>query len=290
MKLNENLLTFEQRQQRYIDYVKSIDTKRFTTGIPLVDKAIRGVAPGEVLTIIAYSGTGKSFYLQNLLASFAMRTKMFQLFFSLEMPTEKVYERELQIAYGTSGYQVELAHKIEKADFMIEAAKKNGSEHVLVCEKNRLTINDMVRFLHMAEAKHGPVGAVGIDYLGLMRGEGKTIFERMAELSFGLKDMAKEQAVPIILLGQVNRQYAASKGVEIEMDAAKGGGDIEAGCDYMFGLMNHEEDIILKVLKNRNGPKGQYFRLEIDKGSFQIFGAEEWTPPNKGKKDDDCPF
>lgn len=292
--LSEDLITFDQRAERYAKYVREVDKRRFTTGLYGVDRLIRGVAPGEVMTIIAYSGTYKSAYLQNLLHQFARRSGLFQIFFSMEMPTEKVFEREMQIAYETSGHEVETAYKEfgDTVASMMKAATANGSAKVLVCERTRLTIDEITRFVHLAEVKHGDVGSIGIDYLGLMRSEGKTIFEKMSELSFSLKDMAKRLSLPVIVLGQVNRAYASSKGVEIEMDAAKGGGDIEAGADYMLGLMmTEDEELILKVLKNRNGPKNKYFRIDLNPRTLTISGAEEWEPPKKAKgKKDDCPF
>jgi replicative DNA helicase len=122
--------------------------------------------------------------------------------------------------------------------------------------------------------------------MGLMSSQGKDLFHKMADLSFGLKELAKTTMRPVIVLAQVNRGYAQSTGREIEMDAAKGGGDIEAGADFMFGLYRtDEDDIILKVLKNRNGIAGPQFKMQMDKASLKFLGAEEYTPPKKQAKE-----
>lgn len=281
-----DLLTFDQRADRYMKFIRSVETRRFVTGLYDLDKVIRGVAPGEVMTIIAYSGTYKSAYLQHLLNQFGARTKTYQLFFSQEMPAETVFEREVQMGCRVHGSEVEKHYKdvTESTAWMHEQAEKKGSKYVLVCEKSRLTLDKMAKYCEVARAKWGEVGCIGIDYLGLMSGDGKSIFERMADLSYGIKDMAKQLMVPIILLGQVNRGYAASKGVEIEMDAAKGGGDIEAGADFMLGLFMHEDDLILKVLKNRKGRKNIHFKLGLDPDTFSFAGCEPWEPPKQTKR------
>ena len=105
-----DIRTLEDRAKSYIYYVNKVESLRFRTGLGEIDNAIRGVAPGEVLTIIAYSGTYKSALLQNLLNGAANRTGLYQMFFSLEMPEQKVFEREVQIQCGITGREVEPPH------------------------------------------------------------------------------------------------------------------------------------------------------------------------------------
>jgi replicative DNA helicase len=246
------------------------------------------------MTIIAYSGTFKSALLQNLLVRQAAASEMFQLFFSMEMPAEKVHEREMQMYCDMPGHEVEGLYKTAEAD-RIEAfqqsARKSGANRVLVVEEGRLNLNRLKGYVAMADVKHGPVGCVGIDYMGLMQGEAKTLFERSAELSYGIKEFAKEMNLPVIVLSQVSRAYAASKEAGIETDAAKGGGDIEAGCDFMLGMYQHEEGVIMRILKNRNGDKGMHYLVDLDKRTLQFNGVHPWEPPKKKKgKDDACPF
>ena len=283
-----DLLTFDQRAGRYQQYMANIDSRRFTTGLAEIDYHIRGVAPGEVMTIIAYSGTFKSAYLQNIIHQFATRTAMYQIMFSMEMPVEKVFEREMQIANQLSGREVERHFKALSPYVMdlCNKGKSNGGEHVIVCEKPRLTIEQIKKYVEVAQVKYSPLGCIGIDYLGLMKGDGKTIFERMAELSFGLKDMAKELQIPVILLGQVNRGYAASQDKEIEMDAAKGGGDIEAAADFMLGLFKHNDELYMKILKNRNGRNNINFKVTMDVECLRFQDATECELPkqDKGRK------
>lgn len=268
-----DILTFKQRRQRYELQVKESNTARFRTGFQILDNCIRGVAPGEVLTIIAYSGTFKTALLQNLLLGGAERSGFFSLFCSLEMPVEKLFEREIQINGGVSGREVEDHFSGRRGSLGVkEGLDRVASDGLLVCDKPRLTLEKIGRYIELSRQKYGRIGVVGIDYLGLMHGPGKTLFEKTAHLSIETKNLAKELGVPIILLCQINRTGATSGG-EIEMHHAKGGGDIEAGADFMLGLWRDRDDqLICKVLKNRNGPAGHNFLVEMDRQSLTFQG------------------
>ncbi|GAF82830.1 unnamed protein product, partial [marine sediment metagenome] len=62
-----NVYTAERMLAEYAEYIKTLEKNRFITGISEIDKRIRGVAGGEVLTIIARAGSFKTAMLQNLL-------------------------------------------------------------------------------------------------------------------------------------------------------------------------------------------------------------------------------
>ncbi len=273
-----DITTIDQRAERYIKQVKTFDKARFVTGFPLLDSLIRGVAPGEVLTIIAEPGGFKTAWLQNLLLAGANRTGFYHLFFSLEMPDVKVFEREAQIANGITGRDVERAYKACGGDAKAiqTAIYAKGSRGLLVCDRPRLDLDKITRYIELAGNKYGKVNAVGIDYLGLLSGPGKNLFEKTAHNAPEIKNIAKEANLPIILLCQINREGAKSK-FDIEITDAKGGGDIEASADIMLGFYTDEDgNLICKGLKNRNGSKGFRLLCDIDRASFQFKGMSEY--------------
>jgi len=273
-----DISTIDQRAERYIQQVKTFDKTRFITGFPLLDARIRGVAPGEVLTIIAEPGGFKTAWLQNLLLNGAQRTGFYHLFFSLEMPDVKVFEREAQIANGITGREVERAYKAcstEAKAIQTEVYIK-GSRGLLVCDKPRLDLEKIARYIELANNKFGKINAVGIDYLGLLAGGGRTLFEKTAHNAPEIKNIAKEANLPIIVLCQINREGAKAKH-DIEITDAKGGGDIEASADIMLGFYTDEDgNLICKGLKNRNGAKDFRLLCEIDRASFRFKGMSEY--------------
>ena len=119
--------------------------------------------------------------------------------------------------------------------------------------------------------------------MGLLDAPGKTLFDKTAHISAEVKNMAKELNLPIILLCQINREGAKTKH-DIEPYDAKGGGDIEAGADFMLGFYTDEQgDLVCKGLKNRNGPKDWRLKVIIDKPSFQFQDMIPYVNPEKEK-------
>ena len=278
----DDLIDFQERSRQYVRFIKRVDEFRFVTGFPRLDKEIRGVAPGEVMTVLAYSGTFKSAFLQHLLLRSARESGLYSLFFSLEMPAVKLFEREASMQSGVNGYTIEYKWKHEptNAENIHRQCREGGSNRLIVCERPRLTIEQIARYIDATRRKYGEIGAVGIDYLGLMAAPGKTLFERTAYLCPELKNLAKAKNVPVIVLAQVNRDSIRNNSTPgIEAHDGKGGGDIEASSDFQLGMYQDKENqLIMKILKNRNGPKGECFQVNIDKPSLQFNGLTSYTP------------
>jgi len=259
------LLTLDELAERYVRHVKALDKTRFITGFPELDGIIRGVAPGEVLFITAYSGLFKSAFLQNIFLAACRRTKIHHLFFSLEMPGVRVFERTVQIAMEEFTYRIESGfhHHDGYRERALRDLKEQGADRLIVCEEPGLTIERIEYYTRLARRKHGELGAIGIDYLGLMGADGaKSEYERYTYVAENSKHLAKRLNLPVVILTQVNRQSA---GAQVEKWSAKGSGAIEASADYMLGLQKDEnKNLILKILKNRNGEENLDFLVTID--------------------------
>lgn len=275
-----DLIDFGTRGALYQQFVARVNKYRFKSGFKDLDRDLRGVAPGEVLIIIAYSGTFKSALLQFLLLRSARDTGLLSLFFSLEMPAAKLFEREVAMTSGINGYTCEYRWRNEpvEANALQLAARDGGGRNMLVCERPGLSVEQIGRYIDAARRNHGDIGVVGIDYLGLMSAPGKTLFEKTAFLGPALKNLAKEKNVPLLVLSQVNRESVKIH-AEIEAHHAKGGGDIEASADFMLGLQQTKAgQLTLKVLKNRNGAAGQVWEVLLDKQSLQFTGLKDYEP------------
>ena len=124
--------------------------------------------------------------------------------------------------------------------------------------------------------EHPDTCAIGVDYLQLMRSHTKQAQNsrerEIAEISAGLKGLAKELSIPIIVLAQLNRgpenRTGKAKGLPMMSDLRESGA-IEQDAD-MIGLLyrdayyasdDEERDQVganatLVLAKNRNGPTG----------------------------------
>lgn len=286
----DDISDIEARCKKYGAYVTNIQCNRFTTGFPIVDAEIRGIGAGEVMLVAAYSGTFKSAYLQNLMMGYAVRSKLHSLFFSLEMPDEKIFEREMQIANDLSGPEIESMVIAREAKFLrhYDAAKFSGSSRVLTIERPKLSLGHIGDYIELAKSKYD-LGMVGIDYLGLMKGDtGRSSSDLTEDMSNGAKELAKEYKLPVVMLTQINRAAAKAQsedGAEIELHHLKYGG--EAGADIVLGLYRDADDaVILKILKNRGGSINKRFKAQISPHSLKFDGFENYNPPKKKKGGD----
>jgi replicative DNA helicase len=115
---------------------------------------------------------------------------------------------------------------------------------------------------------------IAVDYLQLMRSLSKQASNsrerELAEISSGLKGLAKELGIPVIVLAQLNRGPEGRTGGTPRMSDLRESGSIEQDAD-MVGLLyrsayyadnederkEEEGRAFLQLAKNRNGETGQ---------------------------------
>ena len=265
-----DIMDFEAQFMAYAQHVRDLKKSRFVTGFDELDCVIRGVAPGEVMFIVAYSGLFKSALLQNILLDAGKRTGQHHFFFSLEMPAVRVFERTAQMACETQGYTVENSFsdpEYQKDLYKLLVTQK--ANKLLVCQKGGLTIERIQEYTILARQKYGDIGAIGIDYLGLMSADGKQDeYSRISYCAEHAKHLAKDLSIPVIVLAQVNRGAA---GGDVEKWSGKGSGAIEASADYLLGMQKDDNnELILRLLKNRNGAENIDYIVEMER-SFLKF-------------------
>ncbi|SFR15353.1 DnaB-like helicase C-terminal domain-containing protein [Desulfoscipio geothermicus] len=263
----DKIYTIEEARAKYEEYVQELEKRKINLGISIIDRAIRGIAPGEVCEVLARSGVGKTAFLINVIRSVALNQKTPTLFFSLEQPLAQIYERAAQITVRQEGQAIEKAVRAGDANAR-SLAKLVGMnfEKVYIVEEDFLTYEDLREFIQVAETEkvHEPVRLVCIDYLGRMRGERGSQYEVTSELAKQLKRLAKELDVAVLYLHQTNR--SGKTGAEpITMDMARDSGVVEEAADFVLGLWrpdidkpeaqkSESEELRVAVLKNRKGP------------------------------------
>ncbi len=286
--------------EKYRQYVNSLRNNRFITGIHEIDKRIRGVAGGEVLTIIARAGSFKTAWLQNLLKNYINNSTWAAVFFSIEMPIASVTERYFEIIGGCTGAEVETMYSNPEQMLGRQAAEAEFIKDLerLFVIPSKISLHDIPRYIGLIESEYQvKVGVVGIDYLGLMDGAGQNEYEIVSRLARGIKSTAKLINLPVIVLSQVNRKGGSGED-EITLDMGRGSGAIEEGADFVLGLWQVEKtvevvgaeeprkdyDLICRILKNRKGVKGSRWLLELDPSTLR-FGsnAEPYAAKNGSK-------
>jgi replicative DNA helicase len=277
----DNVYDADRMLDAYREHIKTLKQNRFITGIHEIDKRIRGVAPGELMFIVARAGCYKTALLQNFLHGYTTNSAWNAVFFSLEMPVSSLTERYHSMIHKTQGRQVEESYSAGDG-YKLEEEFRVKMQRLFVVP-SRVSLDTLAQYVKLVEEKQGKVGVVGIDYLGLIDARGQNIYETMSNLARNCKTLAKTMGIPVIVIAQTSRK-AGSGFTEVEMDMARDSGAIEEAADFVLGLFKEGDDesqrVICKILKNRKGQAGSSWVLDLDEETFKI-GREsyKWIPP-----------
>ena len=270
-RVNENnVYSIYELQKKYEEYVAELEKRKINIGIDILDKRLRGVAPGEVMQIMARSGVGKTTIALNIMKNVGTKQGTAILFFSLEMPAAQIYERQVQIGGMFEGEEVEKAFQTKSPDkeimsnFAIDSYK-----NVFVVDQDRLSFEELKQYVEVAERKiNQKIGLLFIDYLGRMGGKHTREYELISELARQLKTLAKETDKAVIYLHQTDRE-GGDGSKPVTMDMGRGSGVGEEAADFIIGAWRPEinnleaqrsptEPIVLAILKGRKGPLCQH--------------------------------
>jgi replicative DNA helicase len=98
------------------------------------------------------------------------------------------------------------------------------------------------RFVQEKRRAGMELGAVVIDYLGLIKSSGRQdSYEReVSDISAGCKALAKELELPVIVLAQLNRMAEGRENKRPQLADLRGSGSIEQDADMVIGLFREE--------------------------------------------------
>ena len=271
----QDVLTFEELTQSYKQYVLESKMSKIHLPIPELGASMRGISPGESLYMIARAGVGKTAGLINLFQWVARENKEPFLFFSMEQPAPLVFERMAQISTGLSGFEVESIMKSmpEKAKWVIEKTQQSFG-NMYVVERAGLTVDDVASIIRTAETERvgKKVRLIGIDYMGLLTGKGKDLYQQVSAHARDLQRMMKETRTAGIVLAQINRSGGDGK-EEVTMDMIRDSGAVEEVATFIIGLWNvkgKEGVIQASLLKNRHGASGIATELNFIKHCLRM--------------------
>lgn len=229
------------------DFENCLDMGRW---LPLLGNV--KLVPGELAVIIAETGVGKTAILTNVALS---HPHLNTCYFHLELSNQKAFERSVQTGTGASRYEIHQAYK-ENREIDWRTGKK--LDHVLFCTEavNLRQLSSIVRRSEIRFA--GRPALVLIDYVQLMQGDSnkQNRYERFTDIAEGLKRLAKELNVVIVIASQVNRgKEGESRGFGgLRLSDAKDSGAIENSCALLLGASRNPigaaTEMCIQVLKS----------------------------------------
>jgi replicative DNA helicase len=256
MVLTEETRVFNIQEacNAYIEFIQNMQQRKLKLGWHEIDRATRGLIPGDVCIIMARSGVGKSAVVQTLQLDAWDRQGVASIFFSLEMPVAAVFERAASMKSGWDENVIEEMFLTGQQSTIVESLDNILYGGIYICDKANLTLSQIQRIV---EGKKG-LGLVIIDYMGLVQGDGNTQYERTSSIARGLKQLAKETGTVVVCVCQTSRAGGTGND-KVTLAMARDSGVTEEGCDVMIGMHRPPDTdgiILAYVLKARRGRIG----------------------------------
>jgi replicative DNA helicase len=239
-----------------------------STGLRDLDKITGGLQPGQLFIVAARPGVGKSAFALQIARHVAESTGLLVPFLSYEMSANELTMRMLA---GALSYDL---HRLRQGELMAGmerdlavAGERLAGLQILIDDNPPVTIGG-VRSLMRRLARRGEIGAIFIDYLQLMEGDGRSRdpnrVQEIAQISRGLKRLATELQVPVVALSQLNRGLENRPNKRPMLSDLRESGSLEQDASivaflYRDHLYNPAADPGLAeciIAKQRNGPSG----------------------------------
>jgi replicative DNA helicase len=272
--------------------VRTAERKAVTgvpTGFTKLDEYTAGLQPENLIIVAARPGGGKTSWAVNVAMHAALQHKIPVLLFSLEMSKFELMERMLAGEARIDSSRIKRGF-LEYADWknrIHPASGRLAAAPILIDDSSAITIMEIrakarrfradPRYFPIQPATvegHAPppqLGLIVVDYLQLARGSSArrddNRQQEIADISRGLKALAKDLKVPIIAISQLNREVEKREG-KPKLSDLRESGSIEQDADLV--LFIHREDMAggdgsdtgptavaeLIIGKHRNGATG----------------------------------
>lgn len=249
-------------------------------GFGSLDADLHGISDGQVLGIAARTAVGKTWMLASIVNNIAAAGHGSAIF-SLEMPGIEWFERQWAIYDGVSTQEIE-ARATNAHPRPVEFLKR--MENTLLCERS-FRLDEATHLLAEARNKLAvPLRCVYIDYLGLLGYNGRDAYERASGIGRGMKELAKEEHVAVIVAMQLSRAGGGGAN-EVTLEMMRDSGVIEESMDFILGCWRPIKDsqslsefdkatlqhvLRTKIIKNRKGNDGRVVDLQFHQPSMKV--------------------
>lgn len=245
-----------------------------SSGFHGFDEKTNGMKGGEMIVIAARPSMGKTALALNMVESVGIDQQKPVALFSLEMPTAQLVLRLLCSRAGVEMSKLNGGFLSQNRDFplLMSAAGALANSPIFIDDTPALSILELRSKARRLKKQHD-IQLIAVDYLQLLRSNSRRAQENrqieISEISAGLKALAKELNIPVLVLAQLNRG-PENRGGKPRLSDLRESGAIEQDADLVGLLLREkyyadsEEDAeesggkaALDVAKNRNGPTGE---------------------------------
>lgn len=239
------------------------------SGFVDLDKKTMGFHPQEMIVLAARPSVGKTSLAMNIAENSILPSKRnvkpsATLVFSLEMGAEQLAMRLLCSYSHVNMERVKNGFvSQEEQKKLAKAAQSMRDASLWIDDSPQLTILEMRAKARRIHSKN-QLSLIIIDYLQLVSGVDNQVSreQQIAEISRGVKAMAKELNLPVIVLSQLNRESERERRAPRLSDLRES------------GSIEQDADVVLLLSKKRHGGRGTK-EDENDEDAFQESGERD---------------
>jgi replicative DNA helicase len=265
------------------------DITGISTGYNEFDKLTAGLQPGDLIIVAGRPSMGKTTLAVNMAENAAIGSKVPTAIFSMEMPAQQLAFRMISSLGRVDQTHLRTGNFPDEDWSRINTAVQLMSEApIFIDDTPSLSPGEIRARARRLQREHG-LGLIVIDYLQLMQvpGNKENRATEIAEISRGLKALAKELSCPVIALSQLNRSVEQRTDKRPVMSDLRESGAIEQDADLILFIYREEvynQDTPRKgiadiaIAKQRNGPIGDFPLTFV--GRYTKF--ENWVPDSYG--------
>jgi replicative DNA helicase len=264
------------------------------TGFVRINELTSGLQRKDLVLLAARPSMGKTSLAMNICAHAALRSEQRVAVFSLEMSGEQLVRRLLAAEARVDQRRLSTGY-LSKSDWpkLTMAAQAFQDVHLWIDDSPGSTVLEISAKARRLKHEHG-LDLVMVDYLQLMSGGGRftSRHEEVSAISRGLKAVAKELDVPMLVLSQLSRQPERRGGDHRpQLSDLRESGSLEQDADVVMFIVRpsvYDDEVEdprkaeLTIAKQRNGPTGQIdlvFQHEYTRFENADFSHDESEAP-----------
>lgn len=238
---------------------KSGTLRGVSTGFTDLDNCLAGMQDSNLLILAARPGMGKTALALNIAQSASVTGKVSVGFFSLEMSKEELVDRMLVSQADIDAWRLKTG-KLTPTDFekLSEAMGVLAEAPLYIDDTPGISVLEMRTKARRLKSEHN-LGLIVVDYLQLVKGRNlENRVQEVAEISQGLKNLARELKVPVLALSQLSRSIEhRGTGSTPQLSDLRESGSIEQDADVVMFLYREDTEdlssVKLSIAKHRNG-------------------------------------
>jgi replicative DNA helicase len=244
------------------------------TGFMDLDRMTDGLHGSEMIVVAARPSMGKTSLAMNIAEHVALELKLPVAVFSLEMSAEALVLR-MMCSIARVNLRSIREGFMSESDFpkLTNAAGRLANAKLFIDDTAALSILQLRARARRLHQQHD-IKLFVVDYLQLLHSTARRAQENrqqeISDISSGIKALAKELRVPVLVLSQLNRELERDKSRKPRLSDLRESGAIEQDADVV-GLLykpsSSEDDegvseeadgipVNLLIAKQRNGPTG----------------------------------